>query len=131
MPSVRTSSPYLLAGFLAGAGAAHFVVPTFYDRMIPEPLPGSARAWTYGSGVAEVAVAAAVAHPRTRRTGALAAVALFVGVFPGNLKMALESEGAAQQVLTYGRLPLQLPLVAWAWRVSREAGPQKRFWQRG
>jgi uncharacterized membrane protein len=71
-----------------------------------------------------------VAHPRTRRAGALAAVALFVGVFPGNLKMALESEGVAQQVVTYGRLPLQLPLVAWAWRVSREAGPRTRFWQR-
>lgn len=121
MPSVRTSSPYLLAGFLAGAGAAHFVVPKFYDQMIPEALPGPARAWTYGSGVVEVAVAAAVAHPQTRRAGALAAAAMFVGVLPGNLKMALDAEGAPRQVVAYARLPLQIPLVAWAWRVSREA----------
>jgi uncharacterized membrane protein YphA (DoxX/SURF4 family) len=33
------------------------------------------RFWTYASGVAEVAVGAAVAVPRTRRLGALAAAA--------------------------------------------------------
>jgi len=123
MPPVRTASPYLLAAFLAGAGATHFLAPRFYDRMIPPPLPGPARAWTVGSGVAELAVAAAVAHPQTRRRGALAAAALFVAVFPGNVQMAAEAATPLEQVMAYARLPLQLPLVVWAWRVRRDARP--------
>ena len=114
-------SPYLLAGLLAGAGTTHFTKPAFYDPMVPRELPGPARAWTYGSGVAELAVAAAVANKRTRKRGALAAVALFVAVFPGNLQMAKDAKGAKAKSVTYARLPLQLPLITWAWRVSRES----------
>ena len=121
MPSLRGASPYLLAGLLAGAGATHFLAPAFYDRMVPEVLPGPSRAWTYGSGLAEVAVAVALVPERTRRRGALAAAALFLGVFPGNLKMALDAETGTEQLLTCARLPLQIPLVAWAWRVFRQA----------
>lgn len=119
---MRRASPYLLAGLLAGAGATHFLAPGFYDRMIPEALPGSPRAWTLGSGVVELAVAASVAHPRTRRVGALTAAALFVAVFPGNVKMALDADSTGERFATYARLPLQLPLVAWAWAVSRASG---------
>jgi uncharacterized membrane protein len=112
-------SPYLLAGFLAGAGATHFTHPRFYDRMVPRALPGPARAWTWGSGVAELGVAVAVANPRTRRRGALAATTLFLAVFPANVQMARDARGVRDRALTYGRLPLQLPLVRWAWRVRR------------
>ena len=112
-------SPYLLAGFLAGAGATHFTSPRFYDQMVPRALPGPPRAWTWGSGIAELAVAATVANPRTRRKGALAAAALLVAVFPANVQMARDSQGVKAQALTHARLPLQLPLVRWAWRVSR------------
>lgn len=116
---MRRLSPYLLAGFLAGAGTTHFTRPGFYDQMVPRALPGPPRAWTWGSGVAELAVAATLANPRTRRKGALAATALFIAVFPGNVQMARDAEGMKARALTYGRLPLQLPLVRWAWRVSR------------
>ena len=112
-------SPYLLAGLLAGAGTTHFTKPAFFDQMIPPQLPGPARAWTYGSGVAELAVAAAVANRSTRKKGALAAAALFVAVFPGNVQMAKDAKGAKERTLTYARLPLQLPLIKLAWRVSR------------
>ena len=90
-----TSPGRALAVFLAGAGAVHFVIPKFYDAMIPPQLPGSARTWTYGSGVAEIAVAAAVALPATRQRGAGLAALLFVMVFPGNLKMAVDTFGRA------------------------------------
>jgi uncharacterized membrane protein len=118
---VSRISPYLLAATLAGVGATHFRRPAFYDQMIPEQLPGPARAWTYGSGVAELVLAAAVVNPRTRRKGALATAAFLVGVFPGNLQMARDAQGAKAQAVTYARLPMQLPLVRWAWRVSRAA----------
>jgi uncharacterized membrane protein len=113
-----------LAALLAGAGITHFAVPGFYDAMIPEPLPGRPRAWTVGSGVVELAVAAAVLTPATRRSGALAAAALFTGVLPANVKMALDarkSDSSAYRLGTVLRLPVQLPLIAWAWQISREA----------
>ncbi|HZG97660.1 MAG TPA: hypothetical protein VEY14_05290, partial [Nocardioidaceae bacterium] len=60
------------AAVLAGAAVAHAVLPEVFDAMIPDRLPGPARAWTLASGAAELAVAAAVAAPRTRRAGGLA-----------------------------------------------------------
>jgi len=114
---VKRVSPYLLAGLLAGAGVLHFVRPEFYDVMIP-PFLGSPRAWTYGSGVAELAVAAAVAVPSTRRRGAFAAAGLFVAVFPANVYLAFEP-GDLPRWAAIARLPLQIPLVVWAVRVAR------------
>lgn len=114
-------SPHLLAALLTAAGVAHFVKPGFYDPMIPELLPGSARTWTYGSGVVEIAVAAAVAVPQTRQRGALAAALLFVAVFPGNIQMALDASGTSEKAVAYARLPLQLPLIWWAWRLRRRS----------
>jgi len=114
-----------LAQFLAVAGTMHFVVPKFYDAMIPSWLPGTPRQWTQGSGLAEIAVAATVANKRTRRAGGAAAAALFVAVFPGNVKMTIDAyRGNRPAYVKRGtvlRLPLQLPLVVWAERVRRGA----------
>ena len=115
---LRSASPYLLAGLLVGAGVTHFVRPELYDALVPPLLPGSSRAWVYGSGVVEGAVGLAVALPRTRRRGALAAAALFVAVFPGNVYMAFEP-GDVPRWVAIARLPLQVPLVLWALAVAR------------
>lgn len=101
----------------------HFVKPKPYDAMIPTPLPGKPRTWTYASGAAEIAVAVAVAAPKTRRLGGLLAAGLFAAVFPANVKMAMyfRDKSPKAKALAYGRLPLQIPLVAWALRVRRSA----------
>ncbi|MBE8522559.1 hypothetical protein ILP97_34585 [Amycolatopsis sp. H6(2020)] len=114
---------HLLAGALGFMGVLHFAVPKPFDGLIPASLPGSRRAWTYGSGVAELAVAAAVAAPRTRRLGGLAAALLFLGVFPGNVKMAVDARRAPapQRAIAWARLPLQWPLIAWALKVRENA----------
>jgi uncharacterized membrane protein len=120
----RTRSALGLGVLLAGAGVTHFAAPKFYDAMIPAALPGEPRMWTYGSAVAELAVAAAVVAPRTRRLGGLAAAALFTGVLPANVKMAIDARGsdsAAYRAGTILRLPVQLPLIGWALKVSRSA----------
>ena len=116
-------SPLLLAGLLAGMGVAHFAVPRQFDAIIPKALRGSPRTWTYASGVAELALAAGVALPRTRKPAALAAAALFVGVFPANVKMALDwrDRPTPLKAAAFGRLPLQVPLVLWARGVARGA----------
>lgn len=121
MPFPR--SAHLLAGVLATAGVLHFVKPKPFDSIVPKQLPGSARTWTYVSGVAELGCAAAVAHPRSRRFGGLITAGLFIGVFPANVQMALDyrRKPLSQRAIAYGRLPLQLPLIAWAWRIRSAA----------
>ncbi|MEY2229315.1 MULTISPECIES: hypothetical protein [Streptomyces] len=119
----RASSPLLLAGLLATAAVAHAAAPGKFDATVPRSLPGSPRAWTYASGAAELALAVGVAHPRTRRVAALATAAFFVGVFPANVKMAVDARHGSPRAraVTLGRLPLQVPLVLWARKVSRDA----------
>jgi uncharacterized membrane protein len=111
-----------LARFLAGAGVSHFVVPQFYDDIVPRALPGPPRVWTQLSGVAELGVAAAVAYRPTRKVGALLAAGLFVAVFPGNLQMAWDyrKRKPQEQAVAYARLPLQIPMVVWALRVRSQ-----------
>jgi uncharacterized membrane protein len=110
-----------LAALLATSGVTHFARPKPFDAIVPRSLPGSPRTWTYLSGAAELMVAAAVAHSRTRKVGGLAAAGLFAAVFPANVKMAIDWRHAppARRLLAYGRLPLQIPLVMWGLRVRR------------
>jgi uncharacterized membrane protein len=116
-------SPLLLAGLLATAGVAHFVRPRQFDAIVPRSLPGSPRAWTYASGAVELALAAGLAAPRTRKAAARASAAFFVGVFPANVKMAVDwrDRPAPQRTAAVARLPLQVPLVLWARSVARAA----------
>lgn len=125
MVAARSVPAVALAGLLGGAGATHFAFPAVYDAMIPEVLPGKPRIWTIGAGAVEVAVAAAVLTPRTRRHGALAAAALFAAVLPADVKMAIvarKSDSMAYRVGTILRLPAQAPLIAWALWVRRRTG---------
>jgi uncharacterized membrane protein len=112
-----------LALLLASAGASHFVVPKFYDDIVPRALPGRARFWTQLSGGAELAVAATVAYRPTRRVGGALAAALLLAVFPANIQMALDwrERPPRERAMAYGRLPLQVPMVLWALRVRRDA----------
>ena len=113
------AAPYLLAATLGTAGVLHLVHPQPFESLVP-PVLGDAHAWVVVSGVAEIACAAALAVPRTRRLGGWASAALLVGVFPGNVQMALDGgargvEGVlGSAAVAWLRLPLQVPLVAWA-----------------
>lgn len=121
--SAHTKTAFALAGLCAGAGALHLVKPEVFNGLIPPQLPGSATTWTYGSGVAELAVAGLLANPKTRRTGGNAAAALFVGVFPGNLWMAWKWRRRSwkQQAISLGRLPFQGVLVQQALKVAQNS----------
>jgi uncharacterized membrane protein len=124
-PVHRAAPALSLAGLLAAAGLTHLWRPAIYDPLIPRWL-GHPRPWVVGSGLAELACAVSLVVPRTRRVGALATAALFVAVFPGNVQMALHSRAGARSwarrpVVAWTRLPLQVPLVLWAWRVAHPA----------
>jgi uncharacterized membrane protein len=105
----------------------HFAQPQFFDDIVPEWMPGDPRTTTYASGVVEIAAGVMIAVPRTRRAGALLALATFVGVYPANVAGALQ--GGYPNVAGFGgtaaaawlRLPLQIPMIWWAWKVAQGA----------
>ena len=115
----------MLAGLLLVTGTTHMLRPGLFDPLVPRSLPGAVRAWTYGSGVAELGVAAALLVPRWRRRAGLAAAVLFVAIFPANVKMALDGgyPGASgllgSTAVAWARLPLQFPLVWWSLAIAR------------
>jgi uncharacterized membrane protein len=122
----RTASQvpaYRLGGMLIAIGLAHFAAPKSFDDIVPDELPGSARLYTYASGVAEIGTGTLVLLPRTRRFGALAAVALFLAVFPANVNMVRLwwSKGWPMRVVAIARLPLQIPMIVVALKVRRNA----------
>ena len=89
----------------------------FYDA----ELPGSARFYTQASGVAELGTGALLLVPRTRKLGALAAIALFIGVFPGNVNMVRLWWGKPwpMRLGAIARLPLQIPMITQALKIYR------------
>ncbi|KUI45346.1 hypothetical protein AU197_14145 [Mycobacterium sp. IS-1590] len=117
------SRAYRMAAALLGIGTLHFVAPKPFDGIIPAELPGSPRFYTYASGVAELGVAGLLLAPKTRRFGALAAVALFVAVFPGNVNMVRLwwDKPWPMRAIAIARLPLQIPMIVQAVKVYRES----------
>lgn len=107
------------------AGALHFLKPKWYEAIMPDYLPAH-RELVYASGVAEAVGGLAVLHPKTRRFGGLLLVATLVGVYPANVHMALNPEDYPDipEAALWARLPLQLPLIIWAWKVAGQGrGP--------
>lgn len=128
---MRVPTRHVVAAALVVGGAAHFVIPGTYSRIVPRAL-GDPRAWVYATGVVEVAAGALLAGRSTRRVGGWLSAVMLVVIFPANVQHALDQGG-----LLWARLPLQVPLVWWALREGRRpdeaqdgpggpAGPEKR-----
>jgi uncharacterized membrane protein len=114
---------YRMGGMLIMMGIGHFAVPAPFDSIVPAELPGAARTYTYASGVAEVAIGLSLLAPRTRRIGALAAIALFVAVFPANVNTVRIAwdRGWLVRLGTIARLPFQIPMITNALKIHRNA----------
>ena len=114
----------VLAGIFAVSGVIHLVRPETYEPLMPDLVPAH-REVILASGVAELACAAALLHPRTRRLAGWASAALLLGVYPANLKMAADASRTRStgfKAAAYGRLPLQLPLIRTAWKAAHPRG---------
>jgi uncharacterized membrane protein len=112
----------IMGGLYMVAGLGHFVVPHAYERMMPAYLPEH-RALVLVSGAAEFAGGLGVLVPQTRRAAAWGLVLLLVAVWPANLWMAQNPEltpGVPMWALSL-RLPLQIPLMGWAFRYTRRS----------
>src|SRR5678816_2910870 len=113
---------WALTVFMVGAGANHFINPEMYLAMMPAELPAH-ELLVMISGVAEIAGGLGLILPATRRLAAWGLVALYVAVVPANLNMALNDiplNGVHLPAWAlWGRLPLQVVLIAWAYWLTR------------
>lgn len=112
-----------MGAMLVGTGLLHFAAPKPFDSIVPAELPGDARYYTHASGVAEMVTGGMLLVPRTRKLGALAAVALFVSVFPANVNMVRlwKDKPLPMRLAAIARLPLQIPMITQALKVYRSA----------
>ena len=102
------------------AGVQHFANPDFFNDIVPPWLPPSESFWTYASGVAELIIGAMLISTKYRCQGALAAIALFIAVYPANIYMVWDwrDRELSERLVSYGRLPLQFVIIWMAWKVS-------------
>lgn len=111
---------YLMAALYVAAGVNHFWHPKTYLRIMPSWLP-----WHSGlvaaSGVAEIVLGLLLLPAITRPFAAWGIILLLIAVFPANVHMAVDwyRKGNPSLWLALLRLPLQILLIAWAYRYAR------------
>ena len=114
-------STKVLAGIFAVSGVVHLVKPEAYEMIMPAWVPAH-REVILGRGVAEIALSAGLLAPRTRRVAGWGSLALLLGVYPANVKMATDSlatKNTGFKVIAFARLPLQWPMIRSALKAAR------------
>ena len=136
--TLRTLGRVALGGLLALAGTGHLTFARDeFQAQVPSWVPLDTDLVVVGSGVAEIALGAAlvVAPRRYRPWVGAAAAAFFVVVFPGNVAQYVEGKdgfGLDTDAKRLARLPFQALLVVWAlwctgaWRAWRTARARRR-----
>lgn len=116
-----------LAAFFTYTGAMHFLKPRFFEAIVPPAIEPRKREMVAISGAAEIAGAAAVLLPATRRFGRWWLLSLLIAVFPANIHMAVNPEQVRGLDLRriprwalWARLPLQPLAMLWVWRATRD-----------
>ena len=123
-PRIKTVMRWIATVAFVGAGANHFINPAPYLGMMPAEIPV---AWHSAlnviSGAAEILGGLGLILPATRRLAAWGLIALLVAVFPANVNMALNDLPLGTEKvpswLLWGRLPLQVVMVAWVYLFTR------------
>ncbi len=107
---------------LLGMGVLHVVAPKQFIAIIPDALPAKkalnllAAAAEAGAGVLLLSK-----NPELQRKGGLLATATIVGVYPGNLNMAIKAgkPTTPAKAAAWLRLPLQFPMIKAAWSLAQ------------
>lgn len=134
----RTTSAVALSALLLASAAKHFRTPSFYNPVVPDylcrkdepesrpngPLAVMSREeWIASSGLLEAAAAVGLLIPATRKAAANATTAMFVAFLAGHidaLRRAYGPDGSEKERRIHTvRLPLQLPLILWAWSLRK------------
>lgn len=83
--------------------------------------------WIAVSGLLELAAAVGILLPPTRKLTATALTAMFTAFLAGHVDALVRAYGPhgtpLRRKIHSARLPLQAPLIAWAWSLRRPARP--------
>jgi uncharacterized membrane protein len=113
MPSL---SILAIAAIFIAAGAAHFVSPDMFVRIVPPYLPAPLTL-VYVSGLFEILGGVGVLVPSVRVYAGWGLILLLIAVFPANIHMAL-NPGDFSEIPAWTlwlRLPLQFGLIGWVY----------------
>lgn len=142
--ATQTLSAAALSGLLLASAAKHFRDPDFFTPVVPEFLcrddSGSRRngplavlsreEWVAASGLLEVGAAVGLLIPPTRRAAAGCVTGMFTAFLVGHLDALRRAFGPggtpAQRRIHSLRLPLQAPLIAWAWSLTKPVPKRRR-----
>ena len=106
---------WIVAGLFTASGVLHLVNPEAFLWLMPPWLPAHIFL-IYLSGVAELV--SAIGLLMRQRWAPLFTVAVLLGVWPANWWYAFDvlSSNPEMALIAWLRLPLQLPLLWWAWK---------------
>ena len=117
-----------MAALLTASAVNHFRNPGFYAAVVPRSICRdkggrfgvlTRSQWIQASGAIEAAAAGALLLPATRRAAATGTALMYVAFIAGHLsalERAFGERGSERErVIHTVRLPLQLPLIRWAW----------------
>jgi uncharacterized membrane protein len=85
--------------------------------------------WSLHQSVAELIVGPMLLSRRFRHAGAIAAIVLFIAVYPANLYMTWDyrDHAASEQIISWVRLPFQFLFIWLAWRVAARNRPASQW----
>lgn len=112
--------PWTVAALFTVSGLIHLARPAIFMPLVPHVLPWSTEL-VYASGVFELICA--VGLWRRDRWAGIAAAVLLVVLWPANLQAAINAQHGVDPtttVLTWIRLPLQIPLIWLALQSGRD-----------
>ena len=112
---------WIVAAAFTVSGIVHLFDPKEFSPIVPHFLPFST-GLVCASGAAELICAYGLW--RRQRWAGLAAAALLLAIWPANLQAAVTAQNAgdlSNQVISWIRLPLQIPLIWLALRSGRSS----------
>ncbi|HEY5062522.1 MAG TPA: DoxX family membrane protein [Gemmatimonadaceae bacterium] len=122
---VRAARVILGVSFI-GAGVSHFARPELFAAMVPRWLP-NAPLLVAVSGAAEILGGIGLLVPTVRSAAGWGLIVLLIAVFPANVNMlqkaATDGSTLVRETALAIRLPLQLVLLWWVWRVALRRPP--------
>ncbi len=119
MTRLKVLSRIGLAIFMIGAGTMHFVMPSFFLKIMPPYLPFHSALVTL-SGICEIGLGFMLLSSRYSRFAAWGVIALLIAVFPANIYLFQHQElVTASRLVHFMRLPFQGVLILWAYWHTR------------
>jgi uncharacterized membrane protein len=109
--ALKSYGAWIVAAAFSVSGVIHLLDPKEFTSIVPNFLPFST-GLVYASGVAELICAYGLW--RRQRWAGIAATALLLAIWLANLQAAITAQNSdelSNQVISWIRLPLQIPLI--------------------